>query len=532
MALSPLTRSLLCYIHEDTLVRGGISCITSVPTTPRTVGAMILLCLATICLVLVLLLLKNVYETATYWKNKGIPYESYLSYLHYFLFRQNREDIFDMLRDYTKKYGPIYGTYQGLNPILRVTSPDGIKDAFSRNFSKAHARTTTVQTGTPLWDHNALALEYPEWKMVRSLSGQVLTGSKLKYMKGKFEQVAKRVAAKLAKLAKTHAEISTQAWAHGTVMNATAAVTFSLEVDAIEDPNHMFIKNCTGIFKNSWGLTLLFSFPKLLRYLPFVQYPVREVEVFFVKFTETVLKQRRQQPHRSEDSDVLDSWLETQKNNPELTDAVLTSQMFLFFVAGYETSAYTMMFLLHLLATHPEKQEAVYENIVENVSDRENITLDQYNKMKLLEAAIYETLRLYPTDHGIDRITTSPCTIAGVTLDVGVNIQCPMSSVQDDPERFYEPLQFRPERFIDGGEKISDLVSFGLGPKNCVGERLAMTQLLIFLANILLKVRLEPPSDGSYDPSLEYQPKIKRVPGQLFLPFPQNDLKVTLALRK
>lgn len=531
MTLSPLRRSLLWYILSNIRVGDIFVCPATVSNRASQEEIMILLCLTTICLVLVLLLLKKVYETATYWKDKGVPFESYLSYLHYALFRTRRECIYDMLREYTEKYGPVYGTYQGLNPILRVSSPEGIKDAFSRNFSKAHSRTLTVQTGTPLWDHNALALDYPRWKMVRALTGQVLTGSKLKVMKSKIERVANRFAARLEELARSNSEISTRPYAHGAVMNATAAITFSLEVDAIDDPNHSFIKHCTGIFANSWGLTFLFSFPKLLRYMPFVQYPVKEVEQFFMKFTDTVLKQRRQQPHGSEDTDVLDGWLEAQKNNPEVTDAVLISQMFLVFVAGYETGAYTMMILLHLLATHPKKQEKVYESIMENITDPDNITLEQYSNMKYLEAAIYETLRLYPTDHGIDRLTTSPCTIAGVALDVGVNVQCPMSSVHDDPERFYEPLQFRPERFTDGGQSISEIVAFGQGPKNCVGQRLAVTQMLIFMANILRQIRLDPPSDGSYDPTLEHQPKIKREPGQLFVPFPLIDLKVRLASR-
>lgn len=490
---------------------------------------MILLFLASICSVLLLLLIWKIHWTANYWKNAGIPYEPYTSYLHFFLFRQGTEDIFRMLGDYGKKYGPVYGTYQGLKPVLRVSSRDGIKDALSRNFHSTHGRAIFAPIGSKLWDNNILALNYREWKLVRPLSSHVLTGFKLKSMQGKIEHTAKRLTEKLEKIAGSNGVIPTSEYARGVIMDGVAAVTFSLEVDAIEDPNNVFVEHCTGVFNKGLGVVLLNSFPQLIRYLPSVQVPVVETERFFVQFAETMMRKRRQPGWKNSTSDALDSWMEAQKTNPELTDDLLISQIFVFFVAGFESASYTLTFALYLLATHPKKQEAIYRNIMENISDPNNISFEEYGKMKLLEAAIFETLRLYPTDYVIDRFTIEPCTVAGVPLERGIGIQIPQTCVHRDPERFSDPLHFKPERFIEGGESTQEVMAFGDGPKNCVGQRLAITQLVIVLAAILRAVRLEP-ADDAYDPSLEYQPELERS-ADLFVPAAKRTLKVKLAPR-
>ncbi|XP_003743440.1 cytochrome P450 3A14-like [Galendromus occidentalis] len=453
--------------------------------------------------------------------------------MQYFFFRKNHEDYFETLREKTKMYGHVYGTYQGLKPVLRISSREHIKEALSQKFYLAFEKTMAVKTGSELWDNDIYNADYKTWRKYRPLSSHVLTGLKLRAMKSKLERVANRLAAKLQRLAQNNAQMPTKTYAQGAVMDAVAAVSFSLEVDALEDPHNPFVKHSTGLFDGCLGLTVLTAFPHMLENLPFVQFPSVSTERFFMDFALDLLRKRRKESRKRDDPDALDAWLEVQTTNPDLTDAMMISQMFVFLTAGYETSAYVLMYVLYLLATHPKTQENIFRDIEDNISDGDSITFEQYHKMKLLEAAIYETLRLYPTDHAIDRVTVSSCTIAGVPLDPHVGIQVPLSSVHMDPERFPEPTKFRPERFLDGGGNVDDMVAFGDGPRKCVGQRLAIFQMLVLLVAFLRVVRLEPADDDEFfDPSLEYQSEIERVPGQIFMPFPKRELKIKLAPRK
>ncbi|XP_018497550.2 cytochrome P450 3A13-like, partial [Galendromus occidentalis] len=188
-------------------------------------------------------------------------------------------------------------------------------------------------------------------------------------------------------------------------MNAIAAVTFSLDIDAFDDPNNKFVESFTGCFNGSLGFNLMMAFPNILKYLPFVEYPPKKIDNYFVQFSRSLLEKRRKQIRNPEELDFLDSWLESQKANPKLTDDLLISQMIIFLITGFETSAYALTFAMYLFATHPQMQEKAYRDVIENISDPDNVTFEDYHKMKYLEAAIWETLRLYPMDFVTDRVT-------------------------------------------------------------------------------------------------------------------------------
>ncbi|XP_003743371.2 cytochrome P450 3A40-like [Galendromus occidentalis] len=303
----------------------------------------------------------------------GIPYESYGSYLYYFLFCEGRVDIFNSIEEYNKKYGSVY-------------------------------------------------VRYKEWKLVRPLSRNVMTGSKLRLMRDQFERPANLLTSNLEELADTNEEISTAHYSHAAVMNPIAAVTFSLDIDAFDDPNNKFLESFTGFFNGSLGFNLIMAFPSILKYLPFVEYPPEEIDNYFHQFSRSLLEKRREQIRNPEELDFLDSWLESQKANPKLRDDLLISQM----------------------------------TISLNISDPDNVTFEDYHTMKYLGAAMWATLRLYPMDFVTDRVTSEPCTIAGVSLDKGITIHVPTCTVNKDPERFHEPSLSKPKRYLGGGEKTQE----------------------------------------------------------------------------
>ena len=74
----------------------------------------------------------------------------------------------------------------------------------------------------------------------------------------------------------------------------------------------------------------------------------------------------------------------------EEMDILATSLIFL--LAGHDTTASTLSYLIHELALNPDCQQKLYEEIS---SQEEPISLDQINQMPYLEACISETLRKY-----------------------------------------------------------------------------------------------------------------------------------------
>ena len=93
-----------------------------------------------------------------------------------------------------------------------------------------------------------------------------------------------------------------------------------------------------------------------------------------------------------------------------------------------------------------------------------------------------ETLRLTPAVWGFARRPK----VRGATLDghrIGRNevVTVYLRGMNRDPERWTEPLQFRPDRHRTGSPLDATMLSFGLGLRGCIGQHLAMAEMLAVL---------------------------------------------------
>lgn len=68
----------------------------------------------------------------------------------------------------------------------------------------------------------------------------------------------------------------------------------------------------------------------------------------------------------------------------------------LFLIAGYETTANSLSYLIYHLMLNPEIQEQCYHEIMDVTGGDKEISYDQCGKMKFVETCIKEVLRLYP----------------------------------------------------------------------------------------------------------------------------------------
>ena len=164
-------------------------------------------------------------------------------------------------------------------------------------------------------------------------------------------------------------------------------------------------------------------------------------------------------------------------------------------VAGHETSSNTAAWALHLLATHPVVQQQVREEVAHLELGR--ATLGELYACPLLQGVMYEALRLHPTVPIVRRVVPpGAADIAGHKIPAGAQLIVSKVGLGNDPTSFPQPARFDPARFGRGefGEHGSKLHAFGLGPRLCVGYRLAEAEVLSLLAHVLRHFQLAPGS--------------------------------------
>ena len=97
-------------------------------------------------------------------------------------------------------------------------------------------------------------------------------------------------------------------------------------------------------------------------------------------------------------------------DSKKLSDSEVIAQSFTFLIAGHETSSTTLSLTCHHLATHPEVQDKVQQEIDSVWGDEEQmLTYDTVNELIYLDMVIAETLRLYPPGKVTTLVTCLGC---------------------------------------------------------------------------------------------------------------------------
>lgn len=92
----------------------------------------------------------------------------------------------------------------------------------------------------------------------------------------------------------------------------------------------------------------------------------------------------------------------TLPESKKLSDTEVVAQSFVFLAAGYETSSATLSLTCYHIATNPEVQDKLQEEIDNVWSDKEQMpAYDTVNELLYLDMVISETLRLYPPGQGM-----------------------------------------------------------------------------------------------------------------------------------
>ncbi|HEY2898974.1 MAG TPA: cytochrome P450 [Polyangia bacterium] len=178
----------------------------------------------------------------------------------------------------------------------------------------------------------------------------------------------------------------------------------------------------------------------------------------------------------------------------QMTDEQVRDEAIILFLAGHETTALALTYALYLLATHPDSQARLADEVRRVLGGR-SPGLGDLDKLAFTEAVVLESMRLYPPAWGIARESLTPVEIAGYAFPRGATFVMSTWAVHRDPRIFEDPATFKPERWQDDLQKRLPRFAyfpFGGGPRVCIGNRFAMMEAKLVLARTLQRFRFDP----------------------------------------
>ncbi|KAL8092600.1 hypothetical protein AgCh_034748 [Apium graveolens] len=176
------------------------------------------------------------------------------------------------------------------------------------------------------------------------------------------------------------------------------------------------------------------------------------------------------------------------------------------YLAGYETTAVSATWALMLLAANQDWQDRVRAEAIE-VCKGQPPDAVAIGKMKVLTMVINESLRLYPPVIVMSREALNDIKFGDIHLPKGVNVWAVVTTLHTDPENWGEDsYKFNPSRFANGVTGACRLphlyMPFGVGPRICLGQNLALVELKILIARILSNYSVSLSPKYVHSPSL------------------------------
>ncbi|KAJ8529323.1 hypothetical protein K7X08_036158 [Anisodus acutangulus] len=209
--------------------------------------------------------------------------------------------------------------------------------------------------------------------------------------------------------------------------------------------------------------------------------------------------------HRAQSGDVHPDFvyvLLSLQGSERLSDSDMIAVLWEMIFRGTDTVAVLIEWILARMVLHPQVQSKVQTELDRVVGGSRAVTESDVSEMTYLPAVIKEVLRLHPPGPLLSwaRLAITDTTVDGYHVPAGTAAIVNMWAITRDPDVWANPLEFKPERFVNGAAPLdfsvlgSDLrlAPFGSGRRTCPGKNLGLTTVTFWVASLLHEFHFGP----------------------------------------
>ncbi|CAG2173908.1 unnamed protein product, partial [Oppiella nova] len=435
-------------------------------------------------------------------------------------------------QSYVRKYGNIFGIFNGTDPVLLIADPELIKQVLVKDFHRFTNRRE-LQTEHPFINKNLFNTTDDTWKRLRTIMSSTFTSGKMRKMYPLVRQCLQEYLDHLDGVTRDGgADIDAKAMHQNFTMDVIASCAFATKTNSQYDPNNPFVVNGRNVFVfRAIKLIPAFIFPKRINKLLGIRTHLGEEPNNWICDLASHMLEKRRNGFKNNDflQLLIDAKAGDQNNNKDanadnleahhvnqgeeemlaeksvlngnigaksLTDDEIIAQSWLFLIAGFETTATTLGYISYLLALNPSAQEKLYDEVMGAVDSDGEISYEDLQRLPYLDACLSETLRLFPPLVRLERIASEDMKLGtkGVTLKKDQMIEIPVYPIHRSEKYYENPDEFKPERFLpENRHKLIPYTyfPFGTGPRNCLGMRFALMEVKLAISHIVMRYRFK-----------------------------------------
>ncbi|XP_071504312.1 cholesterol 24-hydroxylase-like [Diadema antillarum] len=405
-------------------------------------------------------------------------------------------------------HGPVFWMRFLWMPFIVACSREIVKELLlNSHHTKPFEIYKSFQTlyGTRFLGHGLVSeTEHEKWFHRRAILNPAFRRKYLIGMMEQFNEGAEMLCQKLMVKADGKTEIAMLDDLSNITLDVIAKVGFSLNTNAITDPDCPFPSAITTMLH---GMQHLFD-------TPFTQYDMRSkarklrrdvtscinlVRNTGLKCIQERIRARKQGDHVP--IDMLTMILEASNDltiNEDFRMDNMLDEFVTLFIAGQETTSNLLAFTIQQLGRHPNVAKKLRAEVDEVLGQKPTVEYDDLAKLEYMMKVLKETLRLYPPVGGTTRRTAHPIQYKHFTIPTGSVVSVVTSVMSRMEEYFDDPLLFNPDRFDVSDEegmrqRMYAYFPFSLGQRSCIGQQFALIEARVLLSKLLqrFEFRLE-----------------------------------------
>lgn len=371
-------------------------------------------------------------------------------------------------------HGDIFTVRTPMGKLVVLASPEGARAVYSASpdhFGLFSVRSITLVVG----DSSLIAMTGPRHQRERKLLMPCFQGERMRvYARIMADATVRRLEAEAGRLTMQHV-------ARDISLDIIIRAVFGVREDA-RAPR----------FTDAVAAMTAAMSPAAM-FIPWLQHefggigPYARMRRCFAAL-DALLQEQVERARAQPGDDILSLMLAARHEDGEaMTDAELRDELRPLLIAGHDTTAAGLTWVVDLVHRHPRVLARLQDEL-DGLGPEP--APGQYATLPYLDAVCKEALRIRPVVNEAARMLVAPLRVGDHELPAGVGVAPSILLIHRRPDIYPEPALFRPERFLERTFSPFEFLPFGGGHRRCLGAAFALFERKVVLGTMLSRWQL------------------------------------------
>jgi cytochrome P450 len=399
------------------------------------------------------------------------------------------------LEAFCREHGNVFSFRLGPARCLGVADPDLVRLLLRERPHDFRRMNTMESTARELGMHGVFSAEGDDWKRQRALITPAFREQNLTHHFEMLRSITERLIAVLAPAAYSREPVDIlQHLMHYTI-DVMAEISLGRDLNTLEHGPDELQSHLATMFPMLLRRVLApFPYWRYLK-LPADRALDRAVAATRQAILPLIARSRdllaADPERRAAPRSLLEAML-VASDGDRLSDTEVLANVITMLLAGEDTTANTLAWIVYFLARHPEVQRELRAEADRVLGD--SATLPEYarlGQLRSLAAVAHETLRLKGPAPFIALSAARTVTIADIEIPANTPVFVLLREIAMQSPSFPAPERFDPQRFLAADSSTARvLMPFGAGPRVCPGRQLALLECALVVSALVKRFEL------------------------------------------